>query len=187
MGYPINGTVEVDTVPKPLLANVVRQTLTDPLGKREELLEGLAGNPVGAGHVCVNSWVFTENFSHVLLVQHPRFGWTIPGGHLDPDEQPLDGAMRELHEETGVHAIPVINIPVALVVAPVPATGLHQAHIHYTLSYSFIASKDIPLVAEEGQPVQWFPLNEELPEGYFGDNWHAHQHVSILKQQIAIP
>jgi ADP-ribose pyrophosphatase YjhB (NUDIX family) len=28
--------------------------------------------------------------------------WTNPGGHLDPHEDPLDGAVRELEEETGI-------------------------------------------------------------------------------------
>lgn len=28
--------------------------------------------------------------------------WTMPGGHLNPDEEPLAGAIRELREETGL-------------------------------------------------------------------------------------
>lgn len=45
----------------------------------------------------------------VLLVgQHrytlDRFTWGIPGGGVPFDEDPLDGAMRELAEETGVTA-----------------------------------------------------------------------------------
>lgn len=186
MSYPVSGTVEVDTVPKPLLAELVEQTLTDPCNKKEELLTALAGFPVGPGHMCINSWVFTEDFSHVLLVKHPRFGWTIPGGHLDPGEHPLDGAKRELFEETGVIAVPAVDVPVALVVATVPATGGTPEHIHYTLSYSFYASMKTPLVPEDGQPVGWFSLSEELPEGHFGDNWHAYRHVDILKQYPAI-
>lgn len=32
--------------------------------------------------------------------------WTNPGGHMDPGEKPLDGAVRELFEETGIKADP---------------------------------------------------------------------------------
>lgn len=30
--------------------------------------------------------------------------WTNPGGHLDPGEAPIDGAIRELYEEAGIKA-----------------------------------------------------------------------------------
>lgn len=33
-----------------------------------------------------------------------RHGWTLPGGGLDPGEDPVDGALREIHEETGYRA-----------------------------------------------------------------------------------
>lgn len=31
-------------------------------------------------------------------------GWTLPGGGLDPYEDPADAAVREVFEETGYHA-----------------------------------------------------------------------------------
>lgn len=31
--------------------------------------------------------------------------WTVPGGHLNPGEDPRDGAERELHEETGLRPV----------------------------------------------------------------------------------
>src|SRR3990167_3386656 len=32
--------------------------------------------------------------------------WVLPGGHIDPGEPPVDAAVREMHEETGVRVIP---------------------------------------------------------------------------------
>lgn len=32
--------------------------------------------------------------------------WTNPGGHLDPGEKPVDGAVRELYEEAGIKVDP---------------------------------------------------------------------------------
>lgn len=33
--------------------------------------------------------------------------WALPGGHVDPDESPLEAAYRELKEETGIVHIPL--------------------------------------------------------------------------------
>jgi 8-oxo-dGTP diphosphatase len=44
--------------------------------------------------------------AYVLLIErgHDPFAgqWALPGGHIDPGEQPLAAALRELREETGV-------------------------------------------------------------------------------------
>lgn len=33
-----------------------------------------------------------------------RSGWTLPGGGVEPGEDPVEGAVREIWEETGYHA-----------------------------------------------------------------------------------
>lgn len=33
-----------------------------------------------------------------------RSGWTLPGGGVEPGEDPVEGAVREIWEETGFHA-----------------------------------------------------------------------------------
>ncbi|MFA9429113.1 NUDIX domain-containing protein [Egicoccus sp. AB-alg2] len=41
----------------------------------------------------------------LLLVRHADGGrqWGLPGGAVEPDEHPADAAVREVHEETGLH------------------------------------------------------------------------------------
>lgn len=42
----------------------------------------------------------------LLLRQPPGRGWSLPGGLLNHGERPLDGARRELYEETGLRLPP---------------------------------------------------------------------------------
>lgn len=38
--------------------------------------------------------------------------WNLPGGGLDPGEEPLDAVVREVHEETGQHVVDVALLTV---------------------------------------------------------------------------
>lgn len=38
----------------------------------------------------------------ILFVNHPKKGWELPGGALDPREHPAEAALRELEEESGL-------------------------------------------------------------------------------------
>lgn len=47
--------------------------------------------------------VFILQEGKVLLIKHKKYGkWLPPGGHLEPDELPPEGAIREAFEETGL-------------------------------------------------------------------------------------
>lgn len=48
-------------------------------------------------------WRATPPDVEVLLVHRPRYGdWSLPKGKLDPGEEPLTCALREVEEETRV-------------------------------------------------------------------------------------
>ena len=57
------------------------------------------------------SAVVLDDQDRVLLVHHNKIGlWLYPGGHIDPDEDPAQAAVREVAEETGIQAV-VIGEP----------------------------------------------------------------------------
>jgi 8-oxo-dGTP pyrophosphatase MutT (NUDIX family) len=51
--------------------------------------------------------VVRDGRGRILLAQRSDTGrWALPGGIVDPAEQPADAAIREVFEETGVIALP---------------------------------------------------------------------------------
>ena len=57
---------------------------------------------VGASAVVVN------DSGEILLHRRSDNGkWSLPGGSVDPGEQPADAAVREVYEETGIKVVPL--------------------------------------------------------------------------------
>lgn len=96
----------------------------------------------------------------VLLVRRSDSGrWTVTSGILDPGEQPADGAVREIYEETAV-------IARAVRVAGVFATRLveypHGDRCRYldTVLEMAHVSGEPRVNDEESTEVGWFPVSE---------------------------
>lgn len=85
------------------------------------------------GRVRLGAYAFVVNDGHLLLAQVRDDGsWMLPGGGLDWGEDPADGMLRELYEETGLHgrAIGVLGIESAIWRAEGPEP-LHSLRIVY--------------------------------------------------------
>ena len=78
----------------------------------------------------------------VLLHQHRRLHrWLQPGGHLDPSESPVSGALRESVEETGLVLRPPDDGPVLVHVDVHPAA---DDHVHLDVRYLLIGTDADP-------------------------------------------
>lgn len=116
-----------------------------------------------------------ENES-VLLIHHKKLKkWLPPGGHLDPNETPPEGAKREALEETGlmIELIRQENIwikqwnassferPFMCLIEEIPATPSQAAHQH--IDFIYLAKPVGGVLAcnhHETNGVRWFTLNE---------------------------
>ena len=58
----------------------------------------------------VYGFILNEN-NEVLLVAHKELIWSIPGGHIEADERPIETLRRELYEEAGAILDPKNCIP----------------------------------------------------------------------------
>jgi 8-oxo-dGTP diphosphatase len=117
------------------------------------------------------SAVVLDHAGRMLLVHHNKIGqWLYPGGHIDPNEDPAQAALREIREETGIQAT-VIGEPAfthpAVRSHPAPWAIIEMdvtdsrigAHRHIDLVYVCRASGgDLTAQLEEVSGAQWVPV-----------------------------
>jgi 8-oxo-dGTP pyrophosphatase MutT (NUDIX family) len=93
--------------PSPWRRRLLGVFLQLPLGVRRRLVRLVTPNyTVGAVVLLRN-----PDGRLLLLRQPPGAGWSLPGGLLDRHEEPADGALRELEEETGLRLSPDQLVP----------------------------------------------------------------------------
>jgi ADP-ribose pyrophosphatase len=105
--------------------NVYFDHLADELGNEVPEYLVIESPHAGADHMTGISVLPIVNGSFALLscYRHPLCSelWEAPRGFIDPMETPVDAALRELGEETGLACSPADLIPLGLY-APEPST-----------------------------------------------------------------
>lgn len=130
-------------------------------------------------HFATSGFIVNSDSTKVLMVYHKKLDtWVIPGGHLEPNEYPADGAVREVFEETGIHArlidtgdsltvtdtqkeTKLIN-PFVMLGEYIPEKGDKPAHTH--IDFIFLGTADDKTLLKrqetEVENVKWFNLLE---------------------------
>jgi 8-oxo-dGTP pyrophosphatase MutT (NUDIX family)/phosphohistidine phosphatase SixA len=95
----------------------------------------------------------------VVLVHRPRYDdWSLPKGKLSSGEHPLLAALREVHEETGVHAAPRLKLPPTRYLTGDPDV---EKSVEYWHMLSRGADPFTP--NDEVDEVRWVPVEEAGP------------------------
>ncbi len=107
--------------------------------------------------------VTVDGQGHVLLGRYAdSSAWSLPGGVIDPGEQPADAAVRECYEETGI-----IGVPEALTSVTVSGLITHDGgDLTRHLDITFRCRADAGTAcANDGEfeEVRWHPI-DDLPE-----------------------
>jgi 8-oxo-dGTP pyrophosphatase MutT (NUDIX family) len=138
-------------------------------------------------HATASVFLFAraENVWQVGLVRHPRFGkWMLPSGHVEPDENPAEAALREVAEETGLTArlrpgpgldepdgadeLSVIA-PLWIVEQQVPAERREpEPHIHVDHLCLAFADASVPAPGTE-LPFAWYTADQLAAVDMFAD------------------
>lgn len=95
----------------------------------------------------------------ILMIDHYRFmtdtrGWEIPSGGIDRDESVLEGAARELLEETGYTAAEV-----KVLGKYHPSNGSSNQVFHAAIARGLTRQSE-PLDQNETLGLRWFTLDE---------------------------
>jgi 8-oxo-(d)GTP phosphatase len=90
----------------------------------------------------------------VLLVHRPAYDdWSLPKGKLEPDEGEIEGALREVEEETGLRCVLGRE---AGTTEYVDSRG-RPKQVHY---WTMVAPGVEPAAANEVDEVRWAPIGE---------------------------
>lgn len=118
-------------------------------------------------HITSSSMIASPDGSQVLMIYHNLYNsWAWTGGHADGEDAPLDVALREAKEETGLAHLDVLTQDL-IAVDILPVWGHEKrgqyvsGHLHLNLSYAFCADPRAPLQSkpDENSDVRWLPAN----------------------------
>lgn len=133
--------------------------------------------PYPVKHATVDAVV--EQSGHILLVKRrsePGKGlWALPGGHLNEFEKQLDGAIRELREETK------IKVPEAVLRGSIRDHETFDEPYRSTLgrvitkAYHFKLADDVALPkvkgSDDAEKAKWVPISELREQEFFDDHY----------------
>jgi 8-oxo-dGTP pyrophosphatase MutT (NUDIX family) len=117
------------------------------------------------GHVTGSAFVVDPLIERVLLHHHLKLDrWLQFGGHDEGERSPIETAVRELAEESGLQSFEFFGEPTIfdLDVHEIPARGAMPAHDHLDVRFLFVADADQKLQPAEGESRQldWVLLEE---------------------------
>ncbi|WP_349304885.1 NUDIX domain-containing protein [Paenibacillus sp. Marseille-Q4541] len=73
-------------------------------------------------HIVAAGGIVEDGMGQILLVKTHHGGWVFPGGQVEVGENVMDGLIREVEEESGVH------IEVLHLIGVYSNTGVHMWH-----------------------------------------------------------
>jgi len=95
----------------------------------------------------------------VLLVDHVNARlWLPPGGHVEPDEDPVEAARRELSEELGIVATHIEFPDRPIFVTITQTVGIDRGHTDVSLWFHHTATvgHELRLDRQEFTDVRWW-------------------------------
>ncbi|CAM3790243.1 NUDIX hydrolase [Polynucleobacter arcticus] len=114
-----------------------------------------------AGHITASGLVIKDG--KALLIFHPHLKrWFQPGGHIDEGETPIEAAIREVFEETGVTCRTLVehSEPIDIDLHEIPANPKkgEDKHLHIDLLFLLEMLKEGDSM--EAMEKAWVPFEK---------------------------
>lgn len=127
-------------------------------------------------HFSSSSMILNQDHAKVLMVYHniyKSYSWT--GGHMDNNPYPLEVAIKEAKEETGIIDLKLLNdnlysIEIIPVKSHIKNNKTVSSHLHLNFTYLFEAndSQTLKIKQDENKDVKWININ--ALENYISSN-----------------
>jgi 8-oxo-dGTP pyrophosphatase MutT (NUDIX family) len=125
--------------------------------------ENIASRKNFTGHVIADGCVIDPRSQKVLMIYHKTLQqWFHPGGHIESkDAHPVEAAIREVLEETGVQPVPILDnegnpllLHIDSHIIPASEQKKEPEHWHHDMTFLFVADSTIPLSQIDDSGVQ---------------------------------
>lgn len=116
-----------------------------------------------------------------LLVDHINAGlWLPPGGHVEPQEHPVETARREAREELAIEVAFVEDTLRPSFLTVTRTTGAHGGHLDVSLWFVLAGQRGMPLTIEQNEftEARWWTPAELLAADPHGLDPHYRRFVS---------
>lgn len=137
----------------------MRQSIIQFVETHEQCFE----RSLSIGHITASALIVNAARTKTLLTHHHKLDkWLQLGGHSDGDSDPLNVALREAEEESGMSNFrPVSSDIFDVDVHPIPARKHEPEHVHYDIRYLFETEEHQRInVSPESKDVAWIPLDD---------------------------
>lgn len=147
----------------------------------------------GEKHSTASVWIVTNSVpKKVLLVHHKKYNkWIQPGGHIEKFENPVECAIREVKEETGLDIGYLIDklqiskdgdiflpVPDFFMEQSIPAYHDQPQHFHLDINYVVeVDEQGLTHNVSESHGIGWFTKDEAL-------NLPIHENTKIILQKL---
>ncbi len=115
------------------------------------------------GHITGSVWLVNQAMDCVLLTHHRKLDqWFQLGGHSDGDNNPLNVALREAAEESGIPNIKALSSKILdLDIHLIPARHSEQAHDHFDVRFALqtVGTDDV-VVSAESKELRWIKIDD---------------------------